>query len=269
MDEKCPKSMIVVEANRGRELINRFLESKYRYQLWYDSKKLTSKVIETTDMYGAERRSANERRAFGFDTTSSSKPLLFSIIERFMEEELNKVYTQYIVKDVAGVQRMPNGKIILTSGDEKDDEGVSHGDNLMSYLIGLFVLYNANNLEEFGVRKGSSMPEDEDRELTDDEKRDKIQSVMGMLPPEMQEMFRGVLQQTDPVRESHIYEQAIQQEMMQQEMMRGNLDEDRGNRFYDEVMDEQAWMQQQREIFSSNRIGNDISRNSFNMDDWI
>lgn len=126
MDEYCPKSMIVIEANRGRELINRFMESKYRYQLWYDSKKLAAKVVETTDKYGAVRTSANERRAMGFDTTPQSKPLLFSIIERFMEEDLSKVNTQYIVKDVTCVQRMPNGKIILGSND--DSEGVGHGD---------------------------------------------------------------------------------------------------------------------------------------------
>ena len=267
MDEYCPKSMIVIEANRGRELINRFLESKYRYQLWYDSKKLAAKVVETTDKYGAERQSANERRAFGFDTTPSSKPLLFSIIERFMEEELNKVYSQYVVKDVTCVQRQPNGKIIMGSGD--DSEGVGHGDNLMSYLIGLFVLYNAENLEEFGVRRGSSMPEDEDRELTDDEKRDKIQSVMGMLPPEMQEMFKGVLAQTDPVRDSRMYEQQVQQELMRQDMMNGNNPNEMNNRIYDEMMDEQMWMQQQREIFQLNQFGNSGSSNQFNMEDWI
>ena len=264
MDEYCPRSLIVVEANRGRELINRFLESKYRYQLWYDSKKLTAKVVETTDKYGAERRSANERRAFGFDTTASSKPLLFSIIERFMEEELNKVYTQYIVKDVTTVQRMPNGKIVL--GVDDDDEGVGHGDNLMSYLIGLFVLYNADNLDEFGVRRGASMPDDEGRELTDDEKRDKIQSVMGLLPPEMQELFKGVLAESDPVRDSYTYERQVQQEMMKHDMM-GSGD-DSYSRSYDDMMDERMWMDQQRMIFESNRLGND-RKDSFNINDWI
>lgn len=268
MDENCPKCMIVIEANRGRELINRFMESKYRYQLWYDSKKLASKVVENTDKYGAERQAANERRALGFDTTPATKPLLFSIIERFMEEELQKVNTQYIVKDVAGVKRMPNGKIILSSGDD-DDEGVSHGDNLMSYLIGLFVLYNAPNLEEFGIRKGATMPEDEDRELTDDEKRAKIASLMDVLPPEMQDMFRGVLQQTDPVRESQLYERQIQQEMSRQEMQQGYYGDERQSRFYDDIIDEQTWAQQQREIFEMNQFSNTDPSNRFDINDWV
>jgi hypothetical protein len=148
-----PRVMIVVEANRGRELINRFYESPYKYQLWYDAKKLTAKSVVSTDKYGAERQQANERRSLGFDTTRSTKPLLFSIIERFMEEELEKVNTEYLVKDVASVQRKPNGTIIMGAGD--DDEGEGHGDVLMAYLIGLFVLYNAKNLEEFGIIPGA------------------------------------------------------------------------------------------------------------------
>lgn len=267
MDKHCPKSLIVIEANRGRELINRFLESKYRYQLWYDTKKLGAKVVETNDKYGKERQSAHERRAFGFDTTTSTKPLLFSIIERFMEEDLGKVYTQYIVKDVTCVQRQPNGKIIMGAGD--DDEGVGHGDNLMSYLIGLFVLYNADNLEEFGVYRGASEPIDEDRELTDDEKREKIQSVMGLLPPEMQELFQGVLQETDPVRESFMYQRQVQTELIKQDMELGVEQDEHDMRFVDENMDEQVWLQQQKLIFESNRIGKDDPENMFNIDDWV
>lgn len=267
LDEYCPKSMIVIEANRGRELINRFIESKYRYQLWYDSKKLTAKYVETTDKYGAERKAANERRAFGFDTTASSKPLLFAIIERFMEEELNKVCTQYIVKDVSCVQRQPNGKIIMGAGD--DSEGQGHGDNLMSYLIGLYVYYNAENLEEYGIFRGASEPINEDRELTEDEKREQIKSVLGMLPPEMQEVFQNVLNETDPVRESFKYQQQVQQEMIQQDLELGIMSDEQDMRFYNESVDEIAWVQTQRQIFESNFRNQNNPNQQFNVDDWV
>lgn len=267
MDNYCPKSMVVVEANRGRELINRFLESKYRYQLWYDSKKLAAKVVETHDQYGAERRSANERRAFGFDTTSSTKPLLFSIIERFMEEDLSKVCTEYIVNDVTCVERMPNGKIILGAGD--DDEGEGHGDNLMSWLIGLFVLYNAKNLEEFGVRPGASAPIDEDRELTDDEKREQIMGLMGSLPPELQEMFQGVLQETDPVRESFKNEKEIQNEMKKQDFYNGKFDDEQDIRFYSEETNAVMQNELDRQIFESNFRSSNDPNSQFNINDWI
>ena len=267
MDEYCPKSMVVVEANRGRELINRFMESKYRYQLWYDSKKLTAKVVETHDQFGAERRSANERRAFGFDTTSQTKPLLFSIIERFMEEDLNKVCTQYIVNDVTCVERKPNGKIILGAGD--DDEGEGHGDNLMSYLIGLYVLYNAKNLDEFGVYPGASAPVDEDRELTDDEKRQKIMDVYDSLPDELQSLFKGVLAETDPVRESFKNEKEIQAEYQRQKMMRGAPEEEQDMRFYSEEMNNMMQSELDRRILESNFQDSSDPSSTFNVSDWV
>ena len=265
MDEYCPKSMIIVEANRGRELINRFMESKYRYQLWYDSKKLTAKKVETTDKYGAERRSANERRAFGFDTTASTKPLLFSIIERLMEEDLSKVCTEYIVKDVSCVQRMPNGKIILGSGD--DSEGEGHGDNLMSYLIGLYVLYNAGNLEEYGVYPGSSEPIN-NRELSEEEKKEQILSLMGSMPDEMREMFQQVLNQSDPVEESFRNEREIQNEMKMYDAMNNNFDEG-DMRFIDDSMDDNIWMQTQHEIFATNRMLSEDPNRVFDINDYV
>ena len=267
MDEYCPKSLIVVEANRGRELINRFMESKYRYQLWYDSKKLTAKVVETTDKFGAERRSANERRAFGFDTTPSSKPLLFSIIERIMEEDLNMVYTQYIVKDITCVQRQPNGKIILGAGD--NDEGVGHGDNLMSFLIGLYVLYNADNLEEFGINPGASAPIDTDRELTEEEQKQVIINAMANMPPEMQELFASVLNQKDPVQDSYIHEAEVQREIKRQNFELGINEEEQDMRFIDDSADDVAWDNLQRNIFDSYFERQNDPKSKFDINDWI
>ena len=138
----------------------------------------------------------------------------------------------------------------------------------MSYLIGLFVLYNAPNLEEFGIYKGASTPEDDNRELTDDEKRDKIMSVLDTLPPEMQNMFKGVLQQTDPVRSSQLYEKQIQQEIMRQEMQSGYYGDTRHSRFYEDILDDEAWNQQQRDIFEMNRMSHSDPSRRFDVNDW-
>lgn len=266
LTEYCPKSMIVIEANRGRELINRFLESKFRYQLWYDSDKLTAKKVQNTGKYGEERKAANERRALGFDTTVQSKPLLFSIIERFMEEELNKVCTEYIVKDVTCVIRKPNGKIIMGAGD--DDEGEGHGDVLMSYLIGLYVLYNAKNLDEFGVHPGSSEPLDPNRELTDDEKISKMKELVGGLPPELQEMFNTVLKQKNPVDESMKYEREIQFELRKQDFERGTYESDPDMRF---VNDDFGYDYERikQSIYEGYEETHSNSSPKFNVDDWI
>lgn len=248
IEERCPKSLIVIEANRGRELINRFLESKFRYQLWYDSNKITSKVIETTDRYGAQRQSANERRAFGFDTTSSSKPLLFNILENMMMEQIHKLYTPYLVKDIASVQRKVNGAIVLGAGDD-DDEGVGHGDNLMAYLIGLFVYFNAPNLEEFGIFRGASEPSDDSIPETPEQKREKLKNLMGVLPKQLQELFGSVLNEKDDISNAWEYERQVQQELSQYDMEHGNSDSIGmpGN-----LVDDTQWNQLNQQIFESN-----------------
>nr|DAE00576.1 MAG TPA: large terminase [Myoviridae sp. ctrf010] len=264
------KVMIVIESNRGRELINRFLESQYRFMLWYDEDKLTAKAVKNVDQYGAERQAANARRSIGFDTTKSTKPLLFSIIERFMEEELEKVNTEYLVKDVACVQRKPNGAIIMGVGD--DDEGEGHGDILMAYLIGLFVLFNAKNLEEFGIHPGASEPEDPDRELTMEEQRIKIQSVMGDLPPEMQEIFKDYMRQTDPVESSQKYQKQIQMEMEMQEAAMRGTDEyfNPGmNRFIDPGQQDDLWRSTNEAIMEGYNSGRSDPSRMFNAEDWV
>jgi hypothetical protein len=271
IQEYVPRVMIVIEANRGRELINRFLESPYRYQLWYDADKLTSKTVVNTDKYGSARQAANERRCLGFDTTKSTRPLLFSIIERFMAEELDKVNTEYLVKDVTSVQRKPNGTIIMGAGD--DDEGEGHGDVLMAYLIGLFVLYNAKNLEEFGIFPGSSAPDDPDHELNPEEQRMKIHSMMGALPEDLQSIFQDYLKQTDPVEESRKYQKEIQREMNLQEAARaGNnpfAGDNRTNRMIDPLQQDDLWKSTEQTIMEGYSDRESDPSRKFNIEDWI
>ena len=222
MHERCPRSMVVIENNRGWELLNRFSESEYRYRVWYDPDKLMDNKTMTTDQYGAEKRAAMQKRSLGFNTNGKSKPLLFSIIERFMQEELDKVCTEYLVHDVTSVQRKPNGAIIMGAGD--DDEGQGHGDVLMAYLIGLFVLYNAKNLEEFGIYPG--MTDEPDTELTDQQKKQKILSAIGSFPDDLKQLFQDALKQTNPVEESRKWEAKIQSEMRRQDEQMGNRTDD-------------------------------------------
>lgn len=268
MDEYCPKSMLVIENNRGRELINRFMESKYRYSLWYDKSKLTDKKVLNTDKYGAEKKAAYDRRALGFNTSPSTKPLLYSIIERFMEEDLTKVCTEYIVKDVTAVQRKPNGKIVLGGATDDDEEGEDHGDVLMAYLIGLFVLYNADNLHEFGVEPGTSSPEEANRELTDQEKKEKIRSLMGILPDDLKGLFQGVLLEKDPVVASQQYEVEVQRHIRQRDLETGKMD-DIDMRFQGEEVDNAMWEQTQRAIFDGYDERESDPNRRFDVNDWI
>lgn len=206
MDEYCPKCLIVVENNRGREAINCFLNTRYKYQLYYDEGKLTDKVVEATDPYGSLKRAAYERRAFGFSTTGSSRPRLLAVLENLMAERKDLIDTQYMVDDVCGLIKKVNGRVEAGPG--------KHDDNMMSYMMGLFIYFNADYefLEGFGIRRGASDPNhdyDENGQMTDESKKRKIRDLLPNLPDSIKGLFEQILKEKDPVQDIWEHEKQV------------------------------------------------------------
>lgn len=138
----------------------------------------------------------------------------------------------------------------------------------MSWLIGLYILWNADNLEEFGIFRGASAPMDDDHEMTDDEKRAKIQSLMGILPDDMRELFKETLRETDPVRSAQKYYQEVQREEMRQNIAMGKPLQEPDIGLMGNDANEMMWMEMERNIFDSNHQQED-QYNDFNVNDWI
>lgn len=206
LDEYCPKSMIIVESNKGRELINCFLETKYRYQLYYDDGKLGDQVIEKTDPYGALKKEAMQRRAYGV-WTGSNRAQYYAILENIMEERKDLLLTPYLVEDVCGLIRKPNGRVEASQGQ--------HDDNIMSYLIGMFVYLHApyEKLEQYGIRRGASddlSDYDEHGEITEEGTLRKLKEMLPSLPDSMRELISGAITQKNPVTDAQAYYQEIQ-----------------------------------------------------------
>jgi len=206
LDEYCPKSMIVVESNKGRELINCFLETKYRYQLYYDDGKLGDQVIEKTDPYGALKREAMQRRAYGI-WTGSNRAQYYAILENIMEERKELLLTPYLVEDVCGLIRKPNGRVEAAQG--------LHDDNIMSYLIGMFVYLHSpyEKLEQYGIRRGASddiTDYDEKGEITEEGTLRKLKEMLPSLPDNMRELISGAFKQKNPVTDAEAYYKELQ-----------------------------------------------------------
>jgi hypothetical protein len=264
MDTYCPKCMIVIESNKGVELINRFLETKYRYQLYYDDNKLFKNIDERVNKYGDIVKSANERRAYGFTTTRSSRPKLYAILENLMEERKECLCTEYIVEDICGLIRKANGKVEAGAG--------LHDDNIMSYLIGMFIYLHApaELLEQFGIIRGASNPEnyyDENGNLTEEAQIRKIKEMMPGLPPEMQAIFQQTLNQRNVVDDMWEYQREIQS--YQQEAEIYQLDRMTSNRLHTtsaSPIDESFWARYDQQVADSNF---DYGQNTFNIEDYI
>jgi hypothetical protein len=252
MSQFCPKALVVVESNRGREVINTLLAGKYRYQVWYDTGKLIDKVVEKTDDYGILQQESKIRRAYGFDTTVKSRKVLFEILENMVTEARDKIDTPFVIKDICTLIRKPNGKIEASEGN--------HDDVVMAYLVALCVLYNADNLEEWEIVRGASAPADPDKPLTPEESMNRLKSLLPLLgnSPELKEMIEGVVNTQTPIQRENEYYAEIQRARRM-----SNYDDD--SRFVTDDDIENRFVQRERDIFDNNFLVD----TTVNIDDFI
>lgn len=204
MDDYCPSALIVIENNKGREMINCLLETKYRDRIWYDKKKLAD-VSEQIRLHGHHTKEAFQRRAFGFNTNPSSRNLLMGTLETMMNENKNAMIGEYLITDICGLIRTNTGKIAAGAGN--------HDDNVLSYLLGVTVFRIADNLEEFGLYRGMTEHgllgiEEESRTPIE-----KIKELISQVPDNLRGMFEDVLKAQDPLLENREFNREVQREM--------------------------------------------------------
>lgn len=269
LDEYCPKSMIVVESNKGRELINRFLETKYKYQLYYDDGKLGDKVIEKTDKYGALKRDAMQRRAYGI-WTGSNRSQYYAILENIMEERKDLLLTPYLVEDVCGLIRKPNGRVEAGPGN--------HDDNIMSYLIGMFVYLFApyEKLEEYGIRRGasdtSSTDYDEKGNITEEGTLRQLIEMYPSLPESMKLVIDAALKQDNPIKSSERYYKevnAIKEMNSQRETVDFDMNQEDVITPSQLESDQAFWGNYDEQIWNSNDYGLQPGQKDFDLNDYI
>lgn len=198
MDLFCPNALIIVENNKGRELINCLRETKYATRLWYDSGKMLV-VSEKLDKYGIQAKEALERRAYGVSTTTASRAVMMGILERMMDEEKRKFVSEYVVDDISALVRTSSGKIAAAQGQ--------HDDNIMAYLFGPYIKFNSDNLSEFGIDVHAIDPDEESfmgnirmkdtpeekKPLTEEEQYMKLREMYADFPPAVQALLKDQL----------------------------------------------------------------------------
>lgn len=257
MDRYCPRSMIVVENNKGRELINYLLKSRYRYQVYYDDGKLNNIVIDKTDKHGALKREAMTRRAYGV-TTGRNRSQYYAILENIMEERKNILTLPYLVKDICGLIRKPNSRVEAGPGQ--------HDDNIMSYLIGLYVYYNAKaeHLETFGIRRGLSDDSDdynEDGTLSEEGSLKKLASMLDVLPENLRVMVQERMAEFNRGKnESEMYHRQMEMSAMPDlpsiEMNRPPMSEEESEILVSNApRDQEFWKEYDNKIWESNNYG--------------
>lgn len=145
-----PKAILCIERNSvGDGIIDHLMHSKIRANLYFDVDKdlLTHSINQAMDQESMLKRKAKEKSFIGVWTGQKSRADMMSILLHRMAENKNDFVTKHITDDISRLIKKTSGRIEAMSG--------FHDDNIMSYLIALYVYYHGNNLEFFGFRKGS------------------------------------------------------------------------------------------------------------------
>lgn len=204
LDRYCPLSCIVVESNRGRELLQYFSDSRYRYQVWIDEDKLNQVLSVKTDKYGGIKQDALARKVQGLNTNGTSRDRMFNILREFVMERIDILYSKNLVADILNLIRKPTtGRIEAAPGQ--------HDDNVMSYLIGIYVYRFATNLSKYGIIPGSESPETKSkRKETKSDIKNKIRSAINQIPEEYRDLFQNVLDEKDGIDDSRQYTKEVE-----------------------------------------------------------
>ena len=200
MTRYCPKGLIVIENNRGRELIHTIQNSMFSANLWYDIDKFGDKEKMNQKDYDA-----SAERALGFATTTKTRPILMNTLETMVAEETDKINGKFVVDDICALEKSASGKIAAASG--------KHDDCIMAYLIAMTVFRQATNLDEWGIYRGMTAPKDYN---TPEDKAKRIKELLALMPKELRDLFN--FQDKDPVTEAFKYGKQIEQVKLNQEM---------------------------------------------------
>lgn len=206
--EFCPKSLIIVESNKGRELINCLMNTEFADQVYYDDGKLGDQVVDRTDPHGRLKQEATIRRAYGH-WTGRNRSQYFGILENIMYEDKSKLLSKYLVEDVCGLIRKPGtGRVEAGKG--------SHDDIVMAYLIGLFIYYNLDYdiLSRWGIHRGEVYDEEEYDTGNPEKKQEhdlrEMADMLSSLPDNMRMLVQDALRQRDPVKDAQDFSRDVQ-----------------------------------------------------------
>lgn len=202
-----PRSLIIVENNKGRELINIIEKSAWVANMWYDQEKINEKIVSVTDEYGEAQKAAHLRRAWGFNTSPKSRPLLFSTLDVLVEEFIETLCTDFVAKDVLGLIKKPTGRIEAGKGE--------HDDCLMAKLIGHYV-YNNANLEEWGIVRGAKAPVIDDKPKTEEENLAELRKMLPNLPEDIRKLITQSMEK-NPITAANNYYKQVEMERARNE----------------------------------------------------
>jgi len=202
-----PKGVLCIERNSlGDAVIELLKSTEVSYNLYYDSDAfLIGSPDEKLDEKGFIKREAENRKSFGVFTNAKSREVMMAILMRLVAEQKDAFAVSYVIDDMNNLIRKASGKIEARPGE--------HDDNIMSFLIAMYVLYHGKKLYKWGFIRGGTP-------LDDNLKPMKYEDVYNEMPDDMRELFPAPEPEKDP------YEEELRRAIYESQQQRQNFSED-------------------------------------------
>lgn len=227
-----PHGIVCIERNSlGDAVIGILKMTEASPQLYYDSDAyIVGNPDEKLDEHGFIVREAENRKSYGVYTNTKSREVMMAILMRLVQEKKDAFATEYIINDLNNLIKKASGKIEARSGE--------HDDNIMSFLIGMYVLYHGKKLYKWGFVRGGT-PKDEETL-----KPMAYEDIYNEMPSDMRELFPEPQPKIDP------YQEALRNEIYKAQQARNNFsntegvvvtrDDDSIDLNYDRILDGDA-----------------------------
>lgn len=181
VEDYAPRSVLIPEKNSmGTYLIQAIVDqTTIKENLYWsekESEKQLKEIAEESPQDYELRQLAQQYKKYGTYLTPKVRKAMLEILFRHVKECKEILDTEYLVDDICGLERNPKtGKIAAVSG--------GHDDSLFSYLHTMYVYYNGDNLEMFGISK-SAHPVLGQMQLDFDEKMSERDPMAGFFSTE-------------------------------------------------------------------------------------
>lgn len=143
-----PSAIIVPERNMGGyALVDELLETDIGHRIYFENTSdISSSMDSRLDPDGFMKHEVRQRKVRGVQTTGKSREMMMKILNTHVQEHKEKFITENIISDLNNLVYTAGGKVEAAKGQ--------HDDSIMSYLIGLYVIYYGKNLPKFGYVRG-------------------------------------------------------------------------------------------------------------------
>lgn len=145
-----PRAIVCIERNSvGDGIIDHLLHSKIAHRLYYDKAKdlVADNMHVNESVESMLKKQAADKKFYGVYTEGTSRQSMFAILSNHIANYKEKFITKFITEDISRLVKTPSGKVVAGPG--------FHDDNIISYLIAMYVFYHGNNLPAFGFIPGT------------------------------------------------------------------------------------------------------------------